>query len=593
MESGLTDSTIRHEVVWSVEEMRSADAATIEVISRTMAPMGEGSSTGGSASFVLMRRAGEAVARVLSAEIAAEDRVVVLAGTGNNGGDGLVVARALWDRGIRVEVVVAEGGTRTAEWVEAAQEWEQSGGQSFVVWSQQSGVRRGEGLELARKGAVERGEAERRDAKSEHPVTLCSDEEIDNHLSRATILVDALLGIGQRGSPRGAIARLVEAARRRASLANPACRIVALDIPTGVCADSGRLFAPWLPAHQTIAVQGMKRGCLVAPSFMVCGALRAVEVGISGEREPLGRGCFPRQSWIEIPWPPNAHKFDRGKVVVLGGEQSMPGAPALVSEAALRVGAGLVVHCRTSDMDQSLIRPEIIRVDVGAGERFELRHRDRVMEALSTATAIVIGPGMGRAEETGKLLVWLLVELAEKKPDVPLVIDADGLSLLAQLKESIPCQALKGRWILTPHYGEAARLLEVPSQRIVDDPFFAAQQLAHRFSCTAVLKGAGTIIADDTNYWIVPPAAIGLATAGSGDVLAGIMGGLCAQARAREERGIAQLRHLSEVAIEAVTIQGLAAQALGDRGFIAHDIVGEISTVVRPVVDPGFFARTL
>lgn len=559
VESDLRGFHIKEQVIWSVEEMRSADAATIEDIELA----GECSS-GSSASFVLMRRAGEAVARVIAERVNANDLVLVLVGPGNNGGDGLVVARALREVGVKVQVMAAEGSTKTAEWEEAARAWQANGGEFYQV-----------------------GQSE---DTAEDRLTLADDRVIDAQFERATVVIDALLGIGQRGSPRGAIRQLVEAIQRRTMGVGSPCRVIAVDIPTGVCADSGRVFAPWVNAHETIAIQGIKRGCLLAPAYQVCGVLREIDVGINGRQKPRGLGVFTRADRVKISWPPSAHKFDRGRVVIVGGELNMPGAPALVSEAALRVGAGLVVQCRTTEMDQSLIRPEIIRAEVGFGVRFELRHHDRLMEVISAASAVVIGPGMGRAEETGRLVMSLLDSMTEHFPATPIIIDADALSLLAEGELTARLSTEKKRWILTPHYGEAARLLGISPQQVVEQPFVTAQEIARRFLCTVVLKGAGTIIADGEKFWVAPPASIGLATAGSGDVLAGIIGGLCAQARAREQREKSLLRW-EDVAIEGVTIHGIAARSFGERGFIAHDLVEAISDVVCPVVDSRYYAQ--
>jgi len=560
VESVSTGMHIEEQVVWSVEEMRSADAATIENIERR----GE-CREGSSPSFELMRRAGEAVARVIAEEVTANDLVLVLVGPGNNGGDGLVVARALREAGVEVRVIVAEGSTKTAEWEEAAEAWRAIGGEFYRVGQSQNAA--------------------------EDSFSLSEDRAIDAEFKGATIVIDALLGIGQRGSPRGSIARLIGAIKRRKMMVDSPFRVVAVDIPTGVCADSGRVFDPWVTAHETISIQGIKRGCLLAPAYQVCGALRAVDVGINGVQKPRSTAVVPHEERVKIPWAPNAHKFDRGRVVIIGGEISMPGAPALVSESALRVGAGLVVQCRTAEMDQSLIRPEIIRAEIGSGGRFELQHYERLMEIVSTASAVVIGPGIGRAEGTGKLIKLLLASMAEHDPATPIIIDADALSLIAEGELTARLFIEKKRWILTPHHGEAARLLGITAQKVVEQPFVAAQDIARRFLCTVVLKGAGTIIADGENFWVIPPAAIGLATAGSGDVLAGIIGGLSAQARAREQREESLPRALEHIAIEGVMIHGLAALSLGERGFIAHDLVEAISDVVSPVVDSRYYAQ--
>jgi hydroxyethylthiazole kinase-like uncharacterized protein yjeF len=596
--------------------MQAADRRTIDEI----AASSEISSTGWSASFILMRRVGEAIGREICAEIrrhrggldgTSDGPVVVLVGPGNNGGDGLVIARVLREEGLSIQVVLVGGSQRSTVWRESAAELFEGS-----WWKADSKSGRGGCFVVGEipqdRWGIEFGERE--------PTEL-DDAELDRVISGASVLVDALLGTGQRGAPQGSINRMVAAVERwqrgeRGGLkesdgvSTGGCprRVIAVDLPTGVCAESGRVFDQWIVADLTLTVQGIKRGCLLAPAFHVCGELRVIEGGIQGEREPQGMGMTARKSVRRgaipscvIPCAPNVHKFQRGRVVVVGGEREMPGAPALVSEAAQRVGAGLVVQCRTTEIDQSWIRPEVLRVVVGKGACFASVHGERVVTAIAGAHAVVVGPGLGRAAETRFFLGELLGYLAEHRRELPVVIDADGLTLIASSGGALAFPSREKKWILTPHHGEAARLLGVDSAHIEAEPVDSARALATRYGCTIVLKGAGTVIADSERYWLIPPGPASLATAGSGDVLAGIIGGLCAQARAREERLGGASPTWGIIAAEGVLIHTEAGyyasgqrggeggdESRSARGLVAHEVARAISEVVAPVIAPRY-----
>jgi NAD(P)H-hydrate epimerase len=237
-----------------------------------------------------------------------------------------------------------------------------------------------------------------------------------------------------------------------------------------------------------------------------------------------------------------------------------------------------------------MVPPEILRHEVGGGDHFRLQDLPRILEVIQRATAIVVGPGIGRDDETSFLVSSIVQFVGENHPLLPLIIDADALTILSDERFRASLSFASNRFVITPHYGEAARLLRIDPKKIKENPVECARLLSNEFGVIVVLKGAGTVIAEGDNYWIVPPSTLALATAGSGDVLAGIIGSFCAQARAREIRFKGEICSYGSLVAKAVVAHSLAAGKLQGSGLVASDIVKSISKTVVPVVEEIYIA---
>jgi hydroxyethylthiazole kinase-like uncharacterized protein yjeF len=413
----------------------------------------------------LMERAGLAAARLARARWPQAQRVTVMCGPGNNGGDGLVMARHLHRQGLEVRVI----------------QW--------------TGLRMAADRERAQAQAREAGLVLREGAS----------------IGDADLVIDALLGIGLQEAPRGSLA---EALQQLAL--HPAPRM-ALDLPSGLNGDTGRDWGA-APCTLTLSFLAAKPGLLTGAGRSLGGELWLEDLGTSSPKPADAWGTGAVSAWRR--WSPRAldphgaHKGHAGKVWVLVGEASMSGAARLAGRAALAAGAGRVYLA--GDGVGDALHPELMTPKAAAGHR----------ELTDAAGVAGCGGGLGVA---APLAQWL-----EACPQ--LVLDADGLNAVArepQLADALRARAGRGqRTALTPHPLEAARLLDLPGAACVqEDRVLFAQQLAHRFACTVLLKGSGTVIAtpgETAHINTTGHAALG--SAGTGDVLAGWLAGLMAQA---------------------------------------------------------------
>ena len=418
--------------------------------------------------YALMERAGAAAFRLLCLRWPGARRVAVYCGGGNNGGDGLVVARLARAAGLSVRVVLT---------VEA----ERLKGAARRAWDDF----------VAAGGSAEAPQA------------------LDP--AWADVAVDALLGTGIDRPVRGAIATAIQ------QLHEAGRPVLALDIPSGLQADTGAVMGAAVRAAATITFIGAKRGLYTgdAPDYTGPIFLNRLDVPASiyrGEDRPVR----PIEGhWVARELPrlrPCAHKGERGRILVIGGDHGFPGAPRLAAEASLRAGAGLVAVVTRSDHVTAVTsaRPELMVRSLEAPEQALGAH-------LGGIDSVIAGPGLGRGQ-------WgreVLAALAEYRPQ-GLVLDADGLNLLA---EGVAPDLRPA--VITPHPGEAARLLASTVAAVQSDRFRALEQLVERYACTVVLKGPGTLVAGpDSDPALCPGARPGLAIGGSGDVLAGLIGAL-------------------------------------------------------------------
>ncbi len=463
--------------------------------------------------YVLMQRAGQAAWRVLLQRWPQAQRIVVACGSGNNGGDGYVLARLALQSGRRVRVVhPADGGPRTALAQRACTGY------------------------LAAGGHVD--------------LFPCS-------LDDADVLVDALSGIGLQQAPRAGMAALVEA------LDHAPAPVFALDVPSGIDADRGS--APGAALHAQCTLQfivahaGLHTGAaLDHAGSLLLDALDVDVAAFAGEAPPTAQllAAPSLHRWLP-PRRRDTHKGESGRVLCVGGDHGGGGAILLCAEAALRAGAGLVsVATRAAHVPALLARrPEAM---VRAVETEEA-----LTPLLADAGVVACGPGLGRGA-WGEALYRRALAAGR-----PLVLDADALNLLACAGEP-PADA-----ILTPHPGEAARLLGCDTAAIQDDRLAAAAALVARYRCTVVLKGAGTIIAAPGHRPCVLAAGNpGMATGGMGDLLTGTVAAMRAQGLGAFDAACAgALLH---------SLAGDAAAGEGQRGLLPSDLLPWLRRLANP-----------
>ncbi len=462
--------------------------------------------------YVLMRRAGRAVFEWARARWPQARRWLVVAGAGNNGGDGYVVGRLARQAGLDAWVVQAGDPERLrGDAAQARSDYLVSGGRE-APWSEEA-------------------------------------------LPDADLLVDALLGTGLDRPVSGPFRALVEAMN-----AHPA-PVMAVDIPSGLHADTGAVLGDAVRAAATMTFIGLKQGLFTGVAPEHTGIVRFDDLGVPPETYEAVRPAARLLRWAarsRLPRRPRtAHKGCFGHVLVVGGDLGFAGAARLAAEAALRVGAGLVSLATRESHAPAVAgaRPEIMARGV--------EHAEGLDALLERASVLAVGPGLGRGP-WGRALFRRLLEV-----DLPMVVDADGLNLLAESPRG------RGEWILTPHPGEAARLLDTTTAEVQEDRFAAAEELAHRYGGVVVLKGAGTVIAGDG---AVPAVCAGgnpgMASGGMGDVLTGLVAGLLAQGLAL--RAAAELG----VCLHAEAADCAAAEG-GERGLLAGDLLARVRGLVN------------
>jgi NAD(P)H-hydrate epimerase len=457
----------------------------------------------GIAGAELMERAGRFAFDVLRARWPRASRLRVVCGPGNNGGDGYVLARLAKEQGYD-PLVLALGEVRSGSEAAGALAYCKAAGVAIRPYS----------------GDMFKG---------------------------ADVIVDALLGIGLEreltGEWRAAVQAINDARRP----------VLAIDIPTGLHADTGRVLGAAVRADVTVCFIGLKAGLYAGAGPEHRGDIYFSDLGVpeavyQTTRPIAQRLVETRMRALMRPRPRTAHKGDFGRVLIIGGDQGMPGAVRLAGEAAYRAGAGLVTLA-THPLHSATIntmRPELIVHGVKSAAALK--------PLLARTTVIALGPGLGRGA-WGKTM--FAAALAAK---LPLVIDADALYFLAQTKKK------RDDWILTPHPGEAARLLGVDSERIQGDRFAAAASVAKRYGGICVLKGAGTIVASSNETPdVCDRGNPGMASGGTGDVLTGVIAALRAQ-------GLGAL-DAARLGVWAHAIAGDAqAEQGGEIGLLASDL---------------------
>lgn len=470
----------------------------------------------GGDAYVLMQRAGHAAWQVLLQRWPRAQRLAVVCGGGNNGGDGYVLARLAHQSGRRVRVIhVEEGGPRTPLAQRACTEYLGAGGRVAL-----------------------------------YPTALDTDE----------VIVDALFGIGLRDAPEPAQAALIEAINASG------CPVLALDVPSGLDADRGVAPGAAVRADCTLQFIAAHAGLHTGDALEKIGALELADLEVPAE---IFADVAPVATRLEAgflaSWLPprrrNSHKGESGRVLCIGGDHGGGGAVLLCTEAALRAGAGLVaVATRTQHVVPILSRrPEAMVHAVESDPD--------LLPLLALAGVVAIGPGLGQGEWAQAMYRGALASQRS------LVIDADALNLLAVAPRRLPGA------ILTPHPGEAARLLGFDDARDIQrDRFAAARALAEQFQAVVVLKGAGTLIAAPGEIpRVVAAGNPGMAVGGMGDLLTGVIAAMRAQGLpAVEAASVGALLH---------ALAGDAAVGEGERGLLPSDLLPWLRRLANPAMD--------
>ena len=460
-----------------------------------------GAETSGVSLATLLVQAGTAVADRLVALHGRGATATVLVGKGNNGGDALVAAGRLASAyGWRLTIGVAMNRASDAHLV------------ALHAPEYASRVR------IERVGALAGAE---------------SVDAIDQAMAASTVVIDGLLGIGASGPLRGD----VEAVLARCAMVSrgPGQAWIAIDIPSGVDADTGEAAQGAFRATRTLSTGPAKPGCFVGEGATLAGYVDVLDIGLPERswlrHEPRGvpddgmiRRVGAREAAAILPErPDHSHKGSFGRVLIVGGSGRYAGAPALCALGAIHGGAGVVTVARPRRATGVGLPPEAVAVSMRRDDgAFDARDVEIVVDVSARMRALVIGPGLGSEQSTMEAVRVLVAALPSA---VPLVVDADGLNALAGTMDDRDAP-----WVVTPHAAEMARLTGLSIDEVLRDPIGVARGSARRWGVIVVLKGAPTVIASPRGSVVVGAHTnAALATGGSGDVLAGLIGALLSQ----------------------------------------------------------------
>jgi NAD(P)H-hydrate epimerase len=515
--------------ILTAEQMREVDRVTIE--------------ERGVPGLILMENAGARVYELLAHRFSPlnRQRVVVLCGKGNNGGDGLVIARHLVTRGrpLSLQVILLCDP-------------KQLDGDAAANYR----------MFLAVEGEV----------------TAVADEEgwqrTRSVLAAATLLVDAMLGTGIQGAARGVYLDVI----RDVNAQVPPERIVAVDIPSGLASDTGEIAGESIHAAHTVTFTAPKIGQIFPPAAERCGTLHVASIGTAPsvlQSNPNSRLWLSEARDIAALFRPrdrSAHKGHLGHVLVVGGSRAKPGAVLMAGTAALRAGAGLVTVATAAGATATIVgrTPELMTEPVTEAPDGSMSAAAFRKEWFERKTVVAVGPGIGTAADNQALVHRIVREAA-----LPLVVDADGLTALA---------ALEGNWehrspllVLTPHPGEMARLTGLSTEQVQKRRVDVAREFSVRRKVYLVLKGNRSLIATPQGKDIVnPTGSPGMASGGSGDILTGLIAGFLAGFReAPPEIVICAAVYLHGLCGE------LAAARLGEQAALATDLLASLPEAIR------------
>ncbi len=489
------------EPLYDADGMRAADSWAIE--------------EQGIPSLDLMETAGEAVAEAVR-EVARDGPVRVVCGKGNNAGDGLVAARHLAETGYEVE--------------------------ALLLWP---------GGELSPDATTN---LERFDGA----VRELGPDDLREALAGSGAVVDAIFGTGFAGAPRAPADAAIEA------MNGCGAPVVAADVPSGVDASSGEAEGAAAEADVTVSFHAAKLGHWIFPGKAKAGEVRVADIGIPPEAPSQPAGGVIRDAVLALAPRrlANSTKFDSGEVLVVGGSRGLTGAVCMAASAAIRVGAGYATVAVPADLEpifEVKLTEVMSRGYAGAAGRLASASANDILAAGERAAAVVLGPGLGRDDDSLELARELARGIAS-----PLLIDADGLNAHAGRLETLGGRP--GPTVLTPHAGELARLLGIDSSDVAARRLARAREAAERSGCVVLLKGDDTIVAAPEGPVAISPGATpALATAGTGDVLSGVIGALLA-------KGLGAF----EAAAAGVLAHARAGEAAARRHGADHVVAGDV-----------------
>lgn len=526
----------------SAEEMKRYDNYTIEEI--------------GIPSMVLMERAALSVVASMREHLGElhDKRILVVCGGGNNGGDGLAVARMLLDLECIVDVVLLATEEKCTE---------QTRIQLKIL---KSLLPVSSNINLYTDG--------------QKMLPILESKEY-------AIIIDAIFGVGLSRPVEGEYKNWIEMINTSGSY------VIAVDIPSGIDADLGRCMGCAVKADLTVTFAFAKRGLYLYPGKEYAGEVDCKQIGITAKSfdgKPPVCFTYPRISTDDktqllekvskfLPQRNSAgNKGTFGKLLVIAGSKDMCGACLLCAESAYRIGAGMV-KIVTVEANREIVQtsfPEAMLLTY-AEEKIPVQ---ALLESFKWADGVVIGPGIGLGKSAEALL-----ELVLKEVDCPLVIDADALNLLAaneELKSLLKARKAQlpgGKTVLTPHQGELARLTGKTIVELKEEPLIWAKELAERLGCVVVSKDASTIVCDaDEAFFLNTAGNSGMATAGSGDVLAGILGCFLVQ---KQERCNSMLEWVAKGVFLHACAGDLAKERVGEHAMLAGDLIQSLKEISK------------
>ncbi len=502
----------------SAEEIRAIERIAIEEM--------------GIPAATLMDRAGRAVADAAVVLAGQDGRVVVVCGAGNNGGDGFVAARVLHKSGRGVLVVALGKPDRGTP--EAISMWKAAEDAGVPV----------SGIQALRDFPVRPGD----------------------------LVVDAIFGTGLERPAEGNFAAAIEII---ATMREQGAKVLAVDLPSGLSTDTGRAIGPAVRADATVTFGFSKIGLELQPGADLAGDVTVVDIGIppgAAERIPASAEVLDEAGARALvpPRDREAHKGDAGRLLIVAGMAGRTGAANLALTGALRGGVGLVTLASRTDVIGPALsgRPEAMSTPLPGTGALARSDIPALQGAASSANAMVIGPGIPRGPETAPAIRGLL----DRYP-LPTVLDADAINALADHPGLVAVMGRDAPIVLTPHPGEMARLVGGTIEDVQADRVAIARRKAQEWGAVVVLKGARTVVADpDGPAAIIPTGNPGMATGGTGDVLAGLLGALLAGGlRPREAARVAAWVH--------GRAGDIAAARFGERGMVAGDLAEAIGAV--------------
>lgn len=482
-------------------------------------------------SLVLMERAALAVAEQVEKVVNADSRVIVFANVGNNGGDGVAVARILLNRGLSTCLyVIGNAEKATTDFKTQLEIYKRVNG--LVTY-----------------------------------INLNSEFSI-NEFSKDDVIIDALFGVGLARDISGIYKNVVECINNTKSIK------IAVDVPSGINADTGAVMGCAVDADYTVTFNANRTGLVLYPGCEYAGNVIIRDIGFPKEAlESVDNAyCLEPEDIIMLPERvANSNKGTYGKILIIAGSDTMTGAAYMSSLAAMRMGAGMV-KVFTTEKCAAIIQTSFPEAMVETWNSSE-NYTNRLKNSLDWCDVIVIGPGLGQTHETKELLKCAL------KSAKKIVVDADGINLISASDEIK--KLLHKQVVITPHIGEMSRLTGISIPEIKNNLVYTARKCAGELGITVVLKDARSVITDGTNTYINITGNNGMATAGSGDVLAGITGAIWATSKMSKFLG----DDVARIAALAHMIHGMAGDMAANKyskaGLMATDIISELKTILE------------